>query len=58
MSFALYVLGYVVMIIGLAYGAHLLHVPNRWIVVGVIVMLGLGIVTGVATTRYKDPPPT
>lgn len=57
MSFALYVLGYIVMIIGLAYGAYLLHVPNRWITVGVIVMVGLGIVTGVSTTRHKDPPP-
>lgn len=55
MSFALYVLGYVVMIAGLAYGAHLLHVPQRWIVVGVLVMMGLGIATGVSATRHKDP---
>jgi hypothetical protein len=55
MSFALYILGYLVMIAGLAYGAHLLHVPQRWIVVGVMVMLGLGIATGVSATRQKDP---
>jgi hypothetical protein len=44
------------MIIGLTYGATLMHIPNRWIVVGVIVLAGLGIVTGVKATRQKDSP--
>jgi len=54
MSFGLYLCGYVVLIIGLAIGAHLLHVPPRWIGVGVLVMAGLGILSGVANTRQKD----
>lgn len=54
MSFGLYLFGYVVLIIGLAIGAHLLHVPPRWIGVGVLVMAGLGILSGVAKTRQKD----
>jgi hypothetical protein len=54
MSFSLYLLGYIVLIVGLAIGAHLLHVPPRWIGVGVIVMVGLGIVTGVTSTRNRD----
>jgi hypothetical protein len=56
MSFGLYAIGFVILIGGLAYGAHLAHVPSHWIVVGAIVLLGLGIVTGVMATRQKDPP--
>jgi hypothetical protein len=33
----------------------MMHVPNRWIVVGVIVLAGLGILSGVAKTRGRDP---
>ena len=54
MSFALYSIGFVLMIGGLIYGAHLLHVPAHWIVVGAIVLLGLGVLTGAKTTRQKD----
>jgi hypothetical protein len=53
-SFGLYVIGYLIVIGGLTYGAALMHVPAHWIVVGAIVMVGVGIVTGVKTTRPKD----
>ncbi len=56
MSFGLYTIGFAIMIGGLIYAAHLLHVPTHWIVVGAIVMIGLGILTGVKATRQKDPP--
>ena len=55
MSFGLYVVGYLIVIGGLTYGATLMHVPTRWIVAGAIVLAGLGIVTGVKNTRQKDP---
>jgi len=55
MSFGLYLLGYLVLIIGLALGANMLHVPGRWIGVGILVLAGLGILSGVARTRSKDP---
>jgi len=45
----------VLVIGGLIYGAHLMHVPAHWIVVGAIVLLGLGVLTGVKATRQKDP---
>ena len=54
MSFALYILGFVILIVGLSYGATLMHVPTRWIVVLDIVMAGLGILTGAKATRQKD----
>jgi hypothetical protein len=55
MSFGLYAIGFAIMIGGLVYGASLVHVPTHWIVVGTIVLLGLGILTGVKATRQKDP---
>ena len=55
MSFALYVVGYLILIAGLALGAYYLHVPAHWIAVGVLVLIGIGIATGVARTRQKDP---
>ena len=55
MSFGLYLVGFIVLIIGLALGAHLLHVPAMWIGVGVIVLVGIGILTGVTSTRRPDP---
>jgi len=56
MSFLLYILGMIVVICGLAWGASLAHVAPRWIAVGALVLLGIGITTGVSRTRHKDPP--
>ena len=54
MSFGIYMAGYAILIIGMAFGAHLLHMPSKWICVGVICLIGLAIVHGVSTTRQKD----
>jgi hypothetical protein len=56
MSFGLYVVGAIVLIAGLIYGANLMHVPSQWIVVGTLVVLGFAILSGVQSTRQKDPP--
>ena len=55
MSFGIYLAGFIVLIIGLALGAHMLHVSDKWIGVGVLILVGLGIVKGVASTRQRDP---
>lgn len=54
-SFAIYLIGYVILVIGLALGAHYLHIPPHWVAVGALVLIGAGIATGVARTRQKDP---
>jgi hypothetical protein len=54
MSFGLYSIGFAIMICGLDYAAYLMHVPTRWIAVGTIVLLGIGILSGVKATRQKD----
>jgi uncharacterized membrane protein len=55
MSFALYSIGFAIVIGGLIYGAYLIHVPGHWIAVLAIVLLGIGILSGVKATRQKDP---
>jgi hypothetical protein len=54
MSFGLYAIGVAILIGGLIYAAHLVHMPAHWIVVGAIVLLGIGILSGVKATRQKD----
>lgn len=55
MSFGLYILGYVILIAGLALGAYYMHIPPHWVAVGVLVLVGMGVASGVAKTRQKDP---
>jgi hypothetical protein len=57
MSFTLYITGFVIVVVGLIYGAALVHVPVHWIVVGGIVLVGVGILKGVKATRQKDSAP-
>lgn len=55
-SFNTYLVGFVVLIIGLAVGAYLLNAPTTWIVVGVVVLLGIGIMSATSKTKQKEPP--
>jgi hypothetical protein len=55
MSFGLYIAGALIVLIGLIYGATLMHIPEHWIVVGGLVALGMAILGGVQNTRQKDP---
>jgi hypothetical protein len=55
MSYGLYVVGFLIVIGGLIYGAILLHVLPQWIVVGSVILLGIAILTGVKSARQKDP---
>jgi cytochrome c biogenesis protein CcdA len=55
MSFGIYIVGFLILIGGLIYGAVILHLAAHWIAVGAIVLLGLAILNGVQATRQKDP---
>jgi hypothetical protein len=55
MSFGIYLIGYLILILGLGIGAHLMHIPPKWIGVGVLVMVGIGVISGVSSTRQRDP---
>ena len=54
MSFGLYAAGYAIVIAGLVYAAHLVHMPSHWILAGAIVMIGIGLLSAVKATRQKD----
>jgi hypothetical protein len=54
MSFGLYAIGFTLVIIGLTYAGWLLHIPGHWLSVGVIVLAGVGILSGVKATRQRD----
>ena len=56
-SFATYLIGFIIVTVGLAIGAYLLNVPTTWIVVGIIILLGVGILMATSRTRPRDPPP-
>lgn len=56
MSFLLYMVGFIVLIAGLAWAATVAGVGQTYVLIGAVILLGLGIVTGVSRTRAKDPP--
>lgn len=53
-SLAIWIIGFMVLIGGLAYGASLAGMSAQWIGVGAVVLAGIGIVMGVSRTRTKD----
>ncbi len=57
-SFGTYLIGFFILVIGLAIAAFMLGAPPLWIGIGVIVAIGLGILTATSRTKMKDPPTT
>ncbi len=53
-SFATYLVGFIILILGLALAAHLLNVPALWIVAGAIVLIGIGVLTATTQTKSRD----
>jgi positive regulator of sigma E activity len=57
-SFSTYIVGFIILIVGLALAAYLLNVPPMWIAVGVIVLIGVGVLMATSRTKHRDPPMT
>lgn len=55
MSFGIYAIGFAILIAGLLYAAHLMHMPSHWIIAGGVVLVGMGLLSAVKATRQKDP---
>ena len=53
-SFATYLIGFLILVIGLAIAAFLLNVPAMWIGVGVIVLIGIGVLSATSRTKMRD----
>ena len=47
-----YLLGFIILILGLAGAAYLLAVPPVWIAIGVVILIGIGIM---AAANYSGP---
>jgi hypothetical protein len=55
MSFALYMIGFLIFLAGLIWGASAAGVPTLYIGIGTLIVLGIGIFSAVGRTRGKDP---
>ena len=55
-SFGTYLIGFLILIVGLAFAAFLLNLPIMWIGVGVVVLVGIGVLSATSKTKQKDPP--
>lgn len=55
MSFALYLVGFLLITGGVAWGLVVAGVPHLYVGIACLILVGLGIVTGVSKTRTRDP---
>lgn len=54
-NFVIYLIGTLLVVAGMAYGAMHLGVRPVWIGVGALIIIGLGLMGGIVKTRQKDP---
>jgi NADH:ubiquinone oxidoreductase subunit 6 (subunit J) len=54
-NLVIYLIGTLLVVAGLAYGANRLGVNHVWIIVGALVITGFGLMAGIVKTRQKDP---
>jgi len=56
MSFALYMVGLVVLLGGIAWALITAGIATTYVAIACLILLGLGIMMAVSRTRAKDPP--
>jgi hypothetical protein len=49
-----YLLGFIILIVGLAGAAYILAVPPVWIAVGVVILIGIGIMAAASYSGSGD----
>ena len=54
-NFVVYLIGTLLVVAGLAYGASRLGISQVWIIAGALVILGIGVMGGIVKTRQKEP---
>jgi positive regulator of sigma E activity len=55
-SFGTYLIGFLILIVGLSLAAYLLNVPMMWIAVGAVILIGIGVLSATTRGKMKDPP--
>ena len=56
MSFSLFLVGFLIVIVGVAWGLSVAGLSTTYIMIACLILLGIGITMGVTRTRPKDPP--
>lgn len=56
MNFWIFLLGFAIVIGGVAWGLSVAGVATTYVLIASVILLGLGILTAVTRTRQKDPP--
>lgn len=54
MSFALYFIGFLIVIGGVAWGLITANVQPLYVMITCVILFGIGIITGVTYTRSRD----
>ena len=54
-NMVIYLIGTLLVVAGLAFGASRLGVSQVWIIAGALVIIGVGLMAGIVKTRQKDP---
>jgi hypothetical protein len=54
-NFFVYMIGVILVVGALAYGANLMGISATWIAVGAVAILGLGVMGAIVKTRQKEP---
>ena len=55
MSSALYAVGYLFLVAAVSYLAYLSHIPESYVLAIAVIMLGIGVVTGIENANQRDP---
>jgi hypothetical protein len=56
MSFAIYLVGFFIIVGGLAWGLIVAGVPGLYVAIGSVILVGIGILTSATRSRSKDLP--
>lgn len=56
MSFLIYIIGFLIVIGGVAWAMVTAKVPTQYIMITCLILLGVGILSAVTHTRSKDRP--
>jgi hypothetical protein len=54
MRLIIYIIGFMILIGGLGWAAITAGVPLLYVQIGGVILLGIGIIMGVSTTRYRS----
>lgn len=56
MPFAFYMIGFLVVMAGIVWAAVVVGVPQLYLGIGLLLLLGVGVITAVSRSRRRLPP--